>query len=118
MSMDEFVLAAVVYQRFSCDGTDMGRTTYIRHRWDHDFDNDPVELWSELDEHRFELRKLEYFRDGTVGYADRTESSSRTQLGDQPVPGNAEILSTGEFEELEVSEASFEERWKKRMKNG
>jgi hypothetical protein len=98
------------------DGNGMSNTTYIRYRWDHNFEDDPVELWSELDEHRFELRKLEYFRDGSVGYADQLESSSRTQLGDQPVPHNAEIIAGGEFEELDVSEAAFEKRWKRRMK--
>lgn len=76
--------------------------------------DEPVELWSELDERRFELRKLEYFRDGSVGFADALESSSRTQLADQAFPSRDDIIADGEFEELEVSKMTFEERWKKR----
>ena len=94
----------------------MGIRFYIRCRWKHDSEDLPVEIWSEFDEERFESRKLEYFRDGTVGYADRLECSPRTQLADQPLPQLDEIFPDDEFEELEVSDSTFEERWIDRMK--
>lgn len=37
---------------------------YIDVAWRHDFADEPVRLVSELDELRFETRKLEFFRDG------------------------------------------------------
>ena len=92
----------------------MGTTTYVRYRWLHDFADEPEELWSELDESGFEVRKLEYFRDGTVGFADSLVSSSGTRLADQAFPSDEDIIADGELEKLDVSEAAFEERWQKR----
>jgi hypothetical protein len=41
----------------------------------------PVVLYSELDDNRFEVRKVEVFRDGRLGYADAVRSSGGTGLG-------------------------------------
>ena len=47
---------------------------YIRVRWNHDRSDEPVELWSELDGESWEVRKVEVFPDGHLGFASRDES--------------------------------------------
>ncbi|ULR47139.1 hypothetical protein [Rhizobium sp. K102] len=76
----------------------MSEHTYIRVQWLHDFPEEPVDLWSELDRERFETRKLEIFRNGTVGYASASEAVGGTMLGIVPVPSLAEIAADSEFE--------------------
>jgi len=92
----------------------MSMNTYIRVRWLHDLDDEPVDLWSELDGERFEMRKLEAFRDGRVGFASATESAHGTQLGSIPVPPLNEIAREPEFAPEEVSQEAFEIRWNNR----
>lgn len=45
--------------------------SYLRVEWVHDIPNEPVILFSELDDEMWELRKVEVYRDGTAGYADQ-----------------------------------------------
>jgi hypothetical protein len=53
----------------------MDNFTYFRCQWDHDLEGAPTDIWSEIGADRFETRKLEYFSDGTVGYASEKEST-------------------------------------------
>lgn len=43
--------------------------TYIKVFWKHSFLDEPVLMYSELDENRNEIRKIEIYRDGMMGYA-------------------------------------------------
>jgi hypothetical protein len=92
----------------------MTERTYLRVRWLHEFSDEPVELWSELDGERFETRKLEIFRDGVVGYASAVEAVGGTQLGMVAVPTLNEIAADLQFEPEEVSQEAFERRWETR----
>ena len=42
---------------------------YIKVRWLHDFDTDPIELYSETDKNNMELRKIEIYKDLSFGMA-------------------------------------------------
>lgn len=42
---------------------------YIKVRWIHDHEDEPILLYSELDHDRFELRKVEVYEDGSAGWA-------------------------------------------------
>jgi len=44
--------------------------TYFKCKWNHTFPDEPIMLHSELDDQRWERRKVETFRDGRMGYAD------------------------------------------------
>jgi hypothetical protein len=91
-------------------------SSYLSVRWLHKSADYPVELWSELDEHRFETRKVEIYADGRVGYASKTERTGDTVLGEEaPVPQLTEIASDPEFEPEETSRADFEARWQTRL---
>ena len=53
---------------------------YIRVRWLHENPEAPVLVVSELDDHRWERRKVEVFADGSKGYAMEGEERGGTRL--------------------------------------
>ena len=65
--------------------------TYLKVEWKHDIDDEPVMLYSELDDHRMELRKVEIYRDGRADTADRESRSGTTKLSIEPLPPIDEI---------------------------
>ena len=83
-------------------------------KWNHT-GNEPVVFYSEIDDDRREIRKVELFRDGHIGYADSSESFGSTHLGEKPIP-LFEDIPTDEFEPREISKKSFEEVWSTRKK--
>ncbi len=91
---------------------------YMVVRWNHEFDDEPALLYSELDEFRFETRKVEIFPDGEIGYANGVESFGTTQLGSEPVPAILEIAEDPQFEPQEITREEFEKIWMDRKKKG
>lgn len=79
--------------------------------WTHDFEAEPIRLVSQLDYERYEVRKLEFFRDGRVGYADGHRSAMGTELGKLPVPQLTEINSDLQFSARVVESTLFERLW-------
>ena len=86
---------------------------YIKVTWKHQHRDDPVQLYSELDDARWEVRKVEVFRNGSLGCASRSESRGGTILGLAPLPLFAEIAANPEFEPTEIAKDEFEEIWSK-----
>lgn len=84
---------------------------FIDVQWLHHFEAEPTRLVSELDEHRMETRKLEFFRDGRVGYAWGDHASYGTALGLVPVPSLSEINADPEFAGAMITAAEFEALW-------
>jgi hypothetical protein len=84
---------------------------YVLVRWKHTDPAYPVELYSELDEASWEVRKVEIFLDGHRGYADRQANHGGTRLGLEPVPPLAEIGADPQFEPTEISQEDFERIW-------
>jgi hypothetical protein len=84
---------------------------YMKVIWKHDLPDEPVLLYSEVDDDRWEKRKVEIFRAGPPGYADRTRSTGSTGLGLVQVPDLSEISADPEFEATEVSREEFERVW-------
>ena len=79
--------------------------------WKHQSDEYPIRLVSELGEDRSELRKLEFFRDGTVDAADSSRESPRTRIGIGAVPPLDEINQDPQFEGSAIAEGAFEAMW-------
>jgi hypothetical protein len=71
----------------------------------------PREFYSELDERRYERRKIEIFADGRVGIAPTHRPREKTQLGLEPVPSLFDIQKQGEFQTREITAAEFEKKW-------
>lgn len=79
--------------------------------WKHDFEAEPVRLLSVLDSDRYEIRKLEFFRDGRVGFADGERTASGTQLGLLPVPVLTAINADPQFQARETTMEEFNTLW-------
>jgi hypothetical protein len=84
---------------------------YIRVKWIHSLPNEPISLLSELDDDRYEVRKLEIFRDGSAGRASMDACVGQTVLGELPIPSLDEINSDPQFQAEEITQSEFEEAW-------
>lgn len=84
---------------------------YIRVQWHHDFVDEPVILYSEIDNSRYETRKVEHYRDDRADYADSTTSTGTTLLGELPIPPIEDIAEQPEFTPVEITESEFERVW-------
>ena len=84
---------------------------YIDVQWLHQNGEYPIRLVSELDAQRYEIRKLEFFRNGAVGYASKLHATDGTDLGKLPVPPLAEINMSPEFNGATITAAVFESLW-------
>ncbi len=81
--------------------------TYILVIWHHENPDEPVELYSELDDDRFEVRKVECFRDGRSYFADASGHSGNTALGTVPDPPLDEIASDPQFTVQTITKEVF-----------
>ena len=84
---------------------------YIDVTWRHTFPDEPVRLVSELGDDRFEVRKLEFFPDGAVGYASAGVEYAGTALGTVAVPPLDAINQDAQFHGVEISASQFNELW-------
>lgn len=89
--------------------------TYIDVIWHTVDSGDPVRLVSELDELGLESRKLEFFRDGVVGFADAETSTNGCALGEVAMPPLAEINANREFSGVVIAASEFEFLWASRL---
>ena len=87
--------------------------TYICVHWSHDFPTEPVWLYSELDDDRWEVRKVYVFPDGAWERADRDHNTDRVELSWVQVPDLEEIASDPQFEPRKISRDEFEKAWQK-----
>jgi hypothetical protein len=87
---------------------------YMKVRWIHSHPDDPILLYSELDENRWATRKAEVYVDGHCGYASHNESTCSTWLGEEPVPTLAEIAADSQFQPVAITKDDFEEVWANR----
>ena len=85
--------------------------THIAVTWHHENPDYPIELFSELDNARFEVRKVEIFRDGRKCFADVSNRSGETALGILPVPPLEEIALDHQFTPRLVTRDEFEAAW-------
>ena len=88
---------------------------YIDVQWHHDFEDEPIRLASEIGHDNFEMRKLEFFHDGSVSYAYEDKECINTRLGIDVVPSLEEINSKNEFDGISISKEVFEHLWTKHV---
>lgn len=89
--------------------------TYLKVKWKHLFTDEPIWLYSELDTKRWELRKIEVFPDGTLGYACLHETTQSTRLSVEPIPPLSKIAADPQFEPAEITKEEFESIWNRRQ---
>jgi hypothetical protein len=88
---------------------------YLDVAWHHSNKDYPVRLVSELDDRRFETRKLEFFADGKVRHASQRGGTPGTMLGAAPVPPIAEINADEQFVGNSITGAEFEALWRRHV---
>jgi len=86
---------------------------YIKVAWIHDFDDEPILLYSELDDGRNEIRKIEVYRDDSFGIASKDFEFGGTLLGLEPVPSIDEIKDDAQFVPYLIDGDEFEDIWLK-----
>lgn len=84
---------------------------YLRVRWIHGTDEEPVLMYLEVDDEGYETRKVEQYRNGHRDIAHRGGESGSTALSPEPLPSLEVINSQDEFEGEEIAAADFEEVW-------
>ncbi len=74
--------------------------------------DDPVLLYSEINQERWETRKVDIFEDGAMERADAGSSlQARVALGEAAIPSFEEIAANPEFELEEINKEDFEIVW-------
>ena len=84
---------------------------YLAVEWKHNLLDMPIEIFSELDGRRMEVRKVEVFKGGHLGYASASRSKESTKLGIEAVPTLHEIASQAEFKPRQSTSQEFEKAW-------
>ena len=88
---------------------------YIRLKWNHTNPDEPVWIFSELDESLKEVRKIECFRNGFCDVATASGSSGTAALMTLPLPDLSLLARRDpEFTPVEITKEQFEEVWVKR----
>ena len=86
--------------------------TYLDVLWLHTNDQQPVRIVSELDAHRYEVRKLEFFRTRGVGFAEGDFAFGSTELDPAPLPGLDRINADPQRHGAEMCAWEFEVLWR------
>ena len=85
--------------------------SHIRCAWNHQSPDQPIIIYSELDDQRRELRKVEVFRGGRMGFANSEREFGGSALGLEPLPPLADIAADPQFEPFEITRQEFESIW-------
>ncbi|MET2523852.1 DUF6881 domain-containing protein [Ralstonia pseudosolanacearum] len=84
---------------------------YVCVRWIHAIPSEPVFIYSEIDPDNFELRKVEVYADGRMGFSDGTNFAGESMLSTEPLPSLQEISTDPQFVPGEITQEEFEMMW-------
>jgi len=84
---------------------------YLKVKWQHQHFDEPIEIYSEINQDHWEIRKVELFYDGKTSYASPFYHTGSTWLAEAPIPDLAEINTDLEFEGEWISRYEFERVW-------
>ena len=85
--------------------------TYIKLAWSHESSRFPIEILSELDHERYEVRKIERFRDGRIHIVGPEGAASEDDLAEHPMPSEEVISRQPRLRSLPTSREEFEHIW-------
>lgn len=83
---------------------------YLLVTWKHQFPDEPVNFYMEIDEKRVQVRVLELYKNGEFAYAT-TEKVYKTFLAKEPYPTIDEINSNEEVRAKKIGKEEFEKIW-------
>ncbi|MGQ4597381.1 DUF6881 domain-containing protein [Nocardia sp. R6R-6] len=84
---------------------------YLKAQWHHDLEDEPVEMFSEIGDDGFEVRKVEVYSDGHMDWADAGRRTGTTTISRMPIPTMDEIDTQVEYSALQVDAREFEAIW-------
>lgn len=90
--------------------------TYLHVSWVHDLEDEPIIIYSEIDNLRIENRKVEVYIDDSFGLASKEIEFGGTKLSSEPYPLIEEIAADPQFLPKEISKEGFEEIWESFLK--
>jgi hypothetical protein len=86
---------------------------YLAVRWLHELDDEPIVLYSEIDDEGNEVRKVEEYRSGRLDVADEATETASTVLSETPVPSLEQIDAQAEFEARLITKGEFDGVWRR-----
>jgi hypothetical protein len=89
---------------------------YLAVEWRHEFPDEPVRLFSEIDSEGWEKRKIEEFRGGRMSWATAEAYTGETRLGKEVIPSLIEIAKDPQFSPREITAADFAQVWEKAVR--
>lgn len=85
---------------------------YILLEWSHDLDDEPYKIYSEIDDQRYEVRKIELYKNGTAYRCDEKMIDPQIELADVVFPEDLdEISQDRQFFARYISKEEFEKMW-------
>ncbi|MEM7534665.1 MAG: hypothetical protein AAF639_20970 [Chloroflexota bacterium] len=84
---------------------------YLKVKWRHFHTDEPIEIYSEINPDRWEIRKVELFADGSTSYASPLYHTGSTWLAETPIPKLDEINRDAQFEGALIDRHRFERIW-------
>jgi hypothetical protein len=91
--------------------------TYLKVFWKHNYEDEPVIFYSELDAELNEVRRVDIFRDGSLFYVCAEISTGDMELSYTAFPPFEEIAADPQFEPIKITKEEFEEIWCKAHNN-
>lgn len=87
---------------------------YLLIEWDHDLDDEPYLVYSELDDGRREIRRVEFYRNG-ISFSYGGERGGEGALAPDPLPEDLRTLrpenEEGAFHVQSIPPSLFHEIW-------
>jgi hypothetical protein len=84
---------------------------YWKVDWLHDFETEPIRIYSEVGDDGYEIRKVQHYRDGRMLKADASHESRDIGLGEIPVGSIKDVASQPEFAASLITPEEFEKEW-------
>lgn len=84
---------------------------YLKVEWFHSFADEPIVIYAEIDDDRWETRKIEVFRNGELGFSDGESECHSMGLSETQIPSIEEIGSDPEFSPRIITKDEFERMW-------
>ncbi|MFD3697921.1 DUF6881 domain-containing protein [Streptomyces sp. NPDC058646] len=82
-----------------------------RVEWLHDFMDEPIVIYSELGDDRYETRKIQKYRDGRTLKADESHEYREIGLSEIPLGSIDEVAQQPEFVATRITRGEFEAVW-------
>ena len=89
---------------------------YLHVMWEHNFIDEPQEIYMELNDERFQERVLEFYKDSKIAYAT-CNYEYNTFLAKEQYPEVNEVNSTEEFYAEKINKEEFEKLWSSKVIN-